>query len=306
VSVNRSVSFKYDTFGRRIYKSSSSGTSIYAYDDNGNLIEETNSSGAAVARYAQGENIDEPLAMLRGGATSYYEQDGLSSVTSLSNAAGSLGQTYTFDSFGKQTASSGSLTNPFQFTGREFDTETGLQFSRARYYDQTTGRFLSEDPLGVQDNSNMYVYVRNNPINFDDPFGLYILKPPKPGKPPIPPPSPELDKFLKCLESCIQGGPSTVVVTATKPLPGEQHQDSGHAGGTSVDIRPVNMSKSWLFCCAGNCGAARGLDEGPGGQVFTTTQGYNYHFQLVPPKGPSKAKNMIPPDCKPNCSRSSK
>src|SRR6266403_5779009 len=49
------VSCKYDPFGRRIYKSSSSGTSIYAYDGQ-NLVEETNASGAVVARYAQGEN----------------------------------------------------------------------------------------------------------------------------------------------------------------------------------------------------------------------------------------------------------
>jgi len=58
------VSFKYDPFGRRIYKSSSSGTSVFAYDG-GNLIEETNSSGAVVARYEPTQNIDEPLAMLR-------------------------------------------------------------------------------------------------------------------------------------------------------------------------------------------------------------------------------------------------
>jgi len=116
------VTFKYDPFGRRIYKSSSIGTSIYTYDGD-NLIEETNSSGAVVARYSQTQNIDEPLAMLRSAATSYYHADGLGSVTSLSNAAGALAQTYTFDSFGKLTASSGSLTNPFQFTSRELDTE---------------------------------------------------------------------------------------------------------------------------------------------------------------------------------------
>src|SRR6266581_9280339 len=93
------VSFKYDPFGRRIYKSSSASISIYAYDLD-NLIEETNSSGTAVARYTQSGLIDEPLAMLRGGATSYYDADGLGSVTSLSSAAGSLAQTYTYDSFG--------------------------------------------------------------------------------------------------------------------------------------------------------------------------------------------------------------
>jgi len=84
--------FKYDAFGRRIYKSSSSGTSIYAYDGD-NLVEETNASGAVVARYTQTENMDEPLAMLRSLMTSYYQADGLRSVTSLSNAAGALAQT---------------------------------------------------------------------------------------------------------------------------------------------------------------------------------------------------------------------
>src|SRR5207244_13443920 len=83
------VTFKYDPFGRRIYKSSSSGTSVYAYDGD-NLVEETNSSGAVVARYEDTQNIDEPLAMLRSGATSYFHADGLGSVTSLSSSAGAL------------------------------------------------------------------------------------------------------------------------------------------------------------------------------------------------------------------------
>jgi YD repeat-containing protein len=104
------VSFTYDPFGRRVKKVSSAGTSIYAYDGD-NLIEEVNSSGAVVARYSQGLNIDEPLAMLRTGATSFYNADGLGTITSLTNTSGALAQTYTFDSFGKQTASSGSLTN---------------------------------------------------------------------------------------------------------------------------------------------------------------------------------------------------
>src|SRR5207244_1675930 len=120
------VSFNYDPFGRRIYKSSSSGTSVFAYDGN-NLIEETNSSGTAVARYSQTDNIDEPLAMLRSGATSYYHADGLGSISSLSNAAGALAQSYTYDSFGNVTATTGSLTNPFRYTGRDFDSESNLR-----------------------------------------------------------------------------------------------------------------------------------------------------------------------------------
>jgi RHS repeat-associated protein len=166
------VTFKYDPFGRRIYKSSTSSTSIYAYDGD-NLIEEINSSGAAVARYSQTIEVDEPLAMLRSGTTSYYDADGLGSITSLSNGAGALAQTYAFDSFGKQTASSGSLANPFQYTSREFDGETNLLYFRARYYDPQTGRFISEDPIRFDSGQNdFFVYVGNHSTDLVDPSGL--------------------------------------------------------------------------------------------------------------------------------------
>jgi RHS repeat-associated protein len=164
------VSFKYDPFGRRIYKSSTAATSVYAYDLF-SLIEETNVSGGVVARYTHGLKIDEPLAMLRSSTTSYYHADGLGSISSLSNAAGALAQTYTYDSFGQQTAFSGSLTNLFQYTGRELDAETGLYFYRARYYDPRSGIFLSEDPLQHDGGINFYPYVLNDPLNLTDSFG---------------------------------------------------------------------------------------------------------------------------------------
>jgi RHS repeat-associated protein len=169
--LSETVSFKYDPFGRRIYKSSSSGTSIFAYDGD-NLIEETNSSGAVIARYEQTENIDEPLAMLRSGTTSYYQADALGSITSLSNAAGAVANSYTYDSFGNLVSSSGSLVNSFRYTAREFDTETNLQFSRRRYYDPTSGRFMNEDPIRFAGGLDFYAYVSNNPVYWVDPFGL--------------------------------------------------------------------------------------------------------------------------------------
>jgi RHS repeat-associated protein len=165
------VTFAYDPFGRRIKKVTSTTTSIFAYDRH-NLVEETNSSGAVVARYEGTQNIDEPLAMLRSSVTSYFHADGLGSVTSLSNAAGSIANTYTYDSFGKLTASTGSLVNPFQYTARESDTETGLYYYRARYYDPVLGRFISEDPLGLRVGINRFQYVANAPLNFTDPSGL--------------------------------------------------------------------------------------------------------------------------------------
>jgi RHS repeat-associated protein len=165
------VTFKYDPFGRRIEKISPTTTSIFVYDAD-NLIETVNSSGGVVARYTQTQSVDEPLAMLGGTTTSYYEADGLGSITSLRNASGALAQTYTYDSFGNQTASSGSLTNFFRYTGREFDTETNLYYSRARYLDPSTGRFLSEDPIRYAGGSvNFYPYAGNDPIDYADPSG---------------------------------------------------------------------------------------------------------------------------------------
>lgn len=82
-----------------------------------------------------------------------------------------LVQKYTLDSFGNQTGSSGSLTNPFRYTARELDSETSLYYYRARYYDPTIGRFISEDPIRFKGGINLYQYVANNPILLRDPSG---------------------------------------------------------------------------------------------------------------------------------------
>jgi hypothetical protein len=88
-----------------------------------------------LSHYNDGVGFDQPLSMLRGGTSSYYQSDVLSTITSLSNSAGALTNTYTYDSYGKLSASNGTLVNPFQFAGREFDPETGIYNNRFRYYD---------------------------------------------------------------------------------------------------------------------------------------------------------------------------
>jgi RHS repeat-associated protein len=165
------TTFRYDPFGRRIQKSGPLGTTNYLYDG-ANAIEEVDSGGNVLARYTHEPRWDGPLSMLRGSVTSYYEQDGLNSVASLTNSSGALAQSYTYDSYGKITASTGTLTNPFQYTGREFDPETGIYYYRARYYDQSGGRFLSEDPKQFAGGTvDFYDYVGNNPVNMRDPEG---------------------------------------------------------------------------------------------------------------------------------------
>jgi RHS repeat-associated protein len=127
-----------------------------------------------LAKYTMGLGVDEPLAMLRGGVTSFYGQDGLGTVTSMFTTSAALAKTYTYDTFGKLTASTGTVVNPFQYTGREFDSETGLSYYRARYYDPSVGRFLSEDPIGFDGGINFYTYTRNQPTRYRDPSGLDV------------------------------------------------------------------------------------------------------------------------------------
>ncbi|MBI1747675.1 MAG: hypothetical protein HYR55_13975, partial [Acidobacteria bacterium] len=168
------TTFRYDPFGRRIQKSGPLGTTDYLYDGKdigANVIEEVDNAGNVLARYTQSNVIDEPLAMLRSGTSSYYQGDGLGSITSLSSTAGALSNTYAYDSFGALTASTGTLTNPFQYTARDSDPETGLRYYRARYYDANTGRFLGEDPMRVKGGINFYVYSLNSPLVFKDPLG---------------------------------------------------------------------------------------------------------------------------------------
>jgi len=164
------VTFKYDPFGRRIQKVSPAGTTNYLYDG-ANVIEEVDSTGTVLARYAQGAGLDQPLDVFTGSATKYYDADGLGSVTSLADISGSLTDTYVTDSFGNTTASSGSTRNPFRYTARDLDSETGLYYYRARYYDPHIGRFISEDSVRFAEGANFYRYAENNPVEFTDPFG---------------------------------------------------------------------------------------------------------------------------------------
>ncbi len=227
------VSFEYDPFGMRIYKELGSAVSVYAYDGD-NLIEETNSSGTAVARYAQGLKVDEPLAMLRSSTTSYYDADGLGSVTSLANGSGTLTQTYTYDSFGKVSASSGSLVNPFQYAAREADTESGLYYYRARYYDQQIGRFTTEDPLR-HDPEDFYLYTENNPVLWVDPLGLWTCA----TYANCSNINPDLSAALDRLEQCY-GKPLTVTCGSNGHQPTVDDKGIGHGDphfyGNAVDV----------------------------------------------------------------------
>jgi RHS repeat-associated protein len=105
----------------------------------------------------------------------YYHTDGLGSTTAITSSTGAVKKTYQYDVFGAIRAQTGTQPNEFTFTGEQVDS-SGLEYLRARYYDNATGRFLSQDPLAGTANApqslNRYPYVRNNPVNLVDPYGL--------------------------------------------------------------------------------------------------------------------------------------
>jgi len=93
-------------------------------------------------------------------------------VALTNSTAGAVTMTYSYDSFGVSTGTTGSETNPYRYTGREIDARTALHYYRARYYAPNVGRFVSEDPVRFAGGYNFYAYVANKPIVFRDPMGL--------------------------------------------------------------------------------------------------------------------------------------
>jgi len=104
----------------------------------------------------------------------YFLPDALGSVRQLTDAAGTLALTQSFDPYGGLLPSQGSAATPYGFAG-EWSDPGGLIYLRARYYTPHTGRFTSLDTwigdLTAPGSLNRYVYARNNPLRYIDPTG---------------------------------------------------------------------------------------------------------------------------------------
>ena len=91
----------------------------------------------------------------------------------IDTADGSIAASYQYDAWGNVEESTGEMAqeNSYLFTGREYDWQTGVYYYRARSYDANLGRFLQQDPAGMVDGPNMYLYCGNDPVNGVDPSG---------------------------------------------------------------------------------------------------------------------------------------
>ncbi len=163
------ASFQYDPFGRRVAKTIISTTTNYLYDG-ANPVQEL--AGTTPTANLLTGGVDEYFTRTDSSGTANFLMDALGSTLALTDGSGSTLASYTYEPFGN-TATSGSSASTYEYTGRENDGD-GLYFLRARYYNPTLQRFLSEDPIGLGGGINFYRYGMDQPTDFTDPAGLNV------------------------------------------------------------------------------------------------------------------------------------
>ena len=113
--------------------------------------------------------------MDRGSGVYYYLYDGLGSTRQLVNTSGAVTDTWGYSAFGELASHTGTTANPFLFNAQQFDQASGTYYLRARYYDQSNGRFISQDPYSGSNQDpvslHRYLYASGDPVNRKDPSG---------------------------------------------------------------------------------------------------------------------------------------
>jgi RHS repeat-associated protein len=159
----------YDGAGNRVEQIAGSTTTVYLYQGT-NVVYYKTGSSATKLFYADGMEI----ARVTGSSTYYYHGDELGSTRLESTSTGGTYFSSDYKPYGPQYQSSG--TETFMYTDKPYDTKTGLYYFGARFYDPTTGRFITRDPgtgsLSSPMSLNQYVYAMDNPLMFTDPAGL--------------------------------------------------------------------------------------------------------------------------------------
>ncbi len=167
------VSYDYDADGIRRSKTAGGVTTAFLTDKSRGISQVlVETTGATTTSYTYGNQL---IGQTRAGTTHYRLTDGQLSTRQLTTAAGAVSDTYTFDAFGVQLASTGATPNLYRYDGEQLDPNVGFYYLRARYYDQSTDRFLSTDPaLGNAFDPvslHRYLYANADPIQSNDPTG---------------------------------------------------------------------------------------------------------------------------------------
>jgi RHS repeat-associated protein len=147
----------------------------FLYRDEVNPVAELDGAGNVISRFVYGSRPHVPDYMVRDGNTYRIVSDHLGSPhVVVDSATGAIAQRMDYDEFGKVILNTNPGFQPFGFCGGLYDQLTQLTRFGTRDYDAETGRFTAKDPKGISGgNTNLYTYVRNDPINYIDIFGRW-------------------------------------------------------------------------------------------------------------------------------------
>ena len=165
--------YTYDPFNHRISKNVNGQTTSFFYNGDDIWKQSTSSD---TTHYLNNGEVDGWLARANSTGTNWYLSDRLGSITGLTDSNGNVINTNTYDSYGRVLYQTNpSVADSLTFTGREYDSETGLFYFRARYYSPDLGRFISEDPIGFDScDDNIYRFTENSPTGYTDPSGTTL------------------------------------------------------------------------------------------------------------------------------------
>ena len=170
VGIGSDTQFSYDGRGNRLIATRAGVTTQYIYDPWGNLVADSDSNGVT-HKYIYGKGL---LAVVTSAGRYCYHFNGTGSTVAITDMTQAVVNSYAYDPFGQILGQQETVAQPFKYVGQYgvMAEPNGLYYMRARYYDPTVGRFISEDPIGFAGGTvNLYEYAQNNPVTRIDPSG---------------------------------------------------------------------------------------------------------------------------------------
>lgn len=170
---NNTTTYTYDSFNRRITKTTGTRTWKYLYADQNDIgcYHDDKMIEFRVLGLGHGAEIGAAVAIELKGKPYAPIHDLNGNVTTLITSEGKVADTYRYTAFGVEITKP-KLQNPWKFSSKRQDQESSLTYFGRRYYSPCLGRWLTPDPLAYQAGPNLYAYVSNNPLTDIDLYGL--------------------------------------------------------------------------------------------------------------------------------------
>jgi RHS repeat-associated protein len=169
IGVGSTVSYAYNGDGLRVSKDVNGTTSHFVWNQT-QATPELLGDGATDYIYGP---YGEAIEQISASTATYLLQDQQGSTRLLTDDAGNVIGRYNYDAWGKVASHAGNAVSNLQYDGQYTDAETGYQYLRARYYDPTSGQFLTTDPI-VSLTLSRYGFADNDPLRYGDPTGRWF------------------------------------------------------------------------------------------------------------------------------------